>query len=227
MSEYLKQSANASTFLSSDCPKHEEVGIVRHNPMSFVTSAASQRLRIKTTCKFYDLGKERKMNLYSVLDYISSNVMMIPYLPRYWVYRKKYDIHKTFSFGYNPGIFFYGEGKIVCGENSYIGRHSSILAFPNCRVVIGKQCSLSHYLKIYTMSWDPNQDMSLMRKDLKIRTGDVLIGDYSWVGINVYIGEGVTIGENSVIGANSVVTRSIPPHSIAAGSPAKVLKFKS
>jgi acetyltransferase-like isoleucine patch superfamily enzyme len=34
----------------------------------------------------------------------------------------------------------------------------------------------------------------------------------------------VTIGRRSVIGANSVVTSDIPPFSIAAGAPAKVLK---
>jgi acetyltransferase-like isoleucine patch superfamily enzyme len=35
---------------------------------------------------------------------------------------------------------------------------------------------------------------------------------------------GVTIGENSVIGAGSVVTKDIPPHVVAAGVPAKVLR---
>ncbi len=35
---------------------------------------------------------------------------------------------------------------------------------------------------------------------------------------------GVTIGERCVIGANSVVTRDIPPYSIAAGAPARVLR---
>ena len=38
------------------------------------------------------------------------------------------------------------------------------------------------------------------------------------------ITSGVTIGERCVIGANSVVTEDIPPFSIAAGAPAKVLK---
>jgi acetyltransferase-like isoleucine patch superfamily enzyme len=38
------------------------------------------------------------------------------------------------------------------------------------------------------------------------------------------ITSGVTIGERSVIGANSVVTSDIPPFSIAAGSPARVLR---
>ena len=35
---------------------------------------------------------------------------------------------------------------------------------------------------------------------------------------------GVTVGDHSVIGAGAVVTRSIPPYSIAVGSPAKVIK---
>jgi len=43
-------------------------------------------------------------------------------------------------------------------------------------------------------------------------------------GANVVVTSGVTIGERCVIGANSVVTQNLPPRSIAAGSPAKVLK---
>ncbi len=45
-----------------------------------------------------------------------------------------------------------------------------------------------------------------------------------WIGQNVVLLPGVEIGERSIIGANSVVTSNIPPHSIAVGSPAKVIK---
>ena len=45
-----------------------------------------------------------------------------------------------------------------------------------------------------------------------------------WCGANVVITSGVTVGERCVIGANSVVTSDIPPYSIAAGSPARVLR---
>jgi len=45
-----------------------------------------------------------------------------------------------------------------------------------------------------------------------------------WLGQNVVVMPGVTIGELSIVGANSVVTRSIPPRSIAAGAPARVIK---
>ena len=54
--------------------------------------------------------------------------------------------------------------------------------------------------------------------------GPTRIEDNVWCGANVVITSGVTIGERCVIGANSVVTRDLPPFSIAAGNPAKVLR---
>jgi acetyltransferase-like isoleucine patch superfamily enzyme len=54
--------------------------------------------------------------------------------------------------------------------------------------------------------------------------GPTRIGDNVWCGANVVVTSGVTIGERSVIGANSVVTTDLPPFSIAAGSPAKILR---
>ncbi len=56
------------------------------------------------------------------------------------------------------------------------------------------------------------------------RKGPTRIGDNVWCGAHVVVTTGVSIGERCVIGANSVVTRDIPPYSIAAGAPAKVLR---
>jgi acetyltransferase-like isoleucine patch superfamily enzyme len=52
----------------------------------------------------------------------------------------------------------------------------------------------------------------------------VIIEDNVLVGANAVILEGVRIGTNSVIGAGAVVTKNIPPFSVAAGMPAKVIK---
>lgn len=46
-----------------------------------------------------------------------------------------------------------------------------------------------------------------------------------WIGANSILLPGVTIGENAVVGAGSVVTKSIPAGSVAAGNPARVLKY--
>jgi acetyltransferase-like isoleucine patch superfamily enzyme len=54
--------------------------------------------------------------------------------------------------------------------------------------------------------------------------GPTRIGDNVWCGLNVVVTSGVTVGERCVIGANSVVTSDIPPFSIAAGVPARVLR---
>jgi acetyltransferase-like isoleucine patch superfamily enzyme len=54
--------------------------------------------------------------------------------------------------------------------------------------------------------------------------GPTRIGDNVWCGANVVVTSGVTIGERCVVGANSVVTRDLPPWSVAAGAPARVLR---
>ncbi len=46
----------------------------------------------------------------------------------------------------------------------------------------------------------------------------------AWIAINVVILPGVTIGENSIVATGSVVNRDIPPYTIAAGNPARVIK---
>ena len=52
----------------------------------------------------------------------------------------------------------------------------------------------------------------------------ITIGDNCWIAGNVSVCGGVTIGEGSVIGAGSVVTQDIPPHSLAAGVPCRVIR---
>lgn len=54
--------------------------------------------------------------------------------------------------------------------------------------------------------------------------GSVAIGDNVWIGDKATILSGVTIGEGAIIAANSVVTKDIPPYSVAAGNPAKIIK---
>ena len=52
----------------------------------------------------------------------------------------------------------------------------------------------------------------------------ITIGSNCWLAANVTVCGGVTIGEGCVIGAGSVVTRDIPPRSLAAGVPCRVIR---
>lgn len=54
--------------------------------------------------------------------------------------------------------------------------------------------------------------------------GPVVIEENVWIGQGSMILSGLTIGKGSIVAANSVVTKSVPPFSLVAGNPAKVIK---
>ena len=53
----------------------------------------------------------------------------------------------------------------------------------------------------------------------------ITVGKNVWIGSHSYILAGVTVGDNSVVAAGAVVTRSLPANVVAAGVPAKVVKY--
>lgn len=52
----------------------------------------------------------------------------------------------------------------------------------------------------------------------------IVLEDKVWLGINVTVLPGVTIGYGSIVGANSVVTKDVPPMTIVAGNPARIIR---
>jgi putative colanic acid biosynthesis acetyltransferase WcaF len=54
--------------------------------------------------------------------------------------------------------------------------------------------------------------------------GPIVLGKRAWVAARAIVLMGVTIGEGSVIGAGSVVTRDVPPYTLCAGNPARVVR---
>jgi len=139
-------------------------------------------------------------------------------------FKKKYEIDPSFIFN-GDNIKFYGEGRIICKKNSYIGELSTIFAEKGYKVTIGEKCAISHNVRIYTTTAVSNQDFSLPVYNKY--SGDVIIEDFVWIGTNVYINPGVCIGKNAIIGANSVVTKNIEPNTIVGGVPAKIIKRKT
>jgi acetyltransferase-like isoleucine patch superfamily enzyme len=91
-------------------------------------------------------------------------------------------------------------------------------------VEIGDHCMLANGCFVTDASHrfdDPHEPVPWQGFTSK---GPTSLGDNVWCGAHVVVTSGVTIGERSVIGANSVVNTDIPPFSIAAGAPARVVR---
>ena len=107
------------------------------------------------------------------------------------------------------------------GNNVQVGHFAHIIAKFN--VIIEDSVLIAD--KVYISDCDHNyMDISTpIYKQGIHRTGDVKIGEGSWLGENVCV-LGAKIGKHCVIGANSVVVHDIPDYSIAVGAPAKVIR---
>ena len=141
---------------------------------------------------------------------------------RYETYRRIYQIAPSFRFN-GWDILLYGAGQIVMGEDSYIGRNSSIQVDADCLVQVGRRCAISHNVRIYTTTNIADQDFSHSRE---LKSGNVIIHDDVWIGANVFINPDITIGANSIIGANSVVTHDVPDWAVVGGVPARLIRMK-
>lgn len=88
-------------------------------------------------------------------------------------------------------------------------------------IIIGDRVSIGPSVVLIT---DSSPNNSRLIKVFPLISGTVLIKDDVWLGAGVIILPNVTIGKCSVVASGSVVTKDIPPYSIVAGIPAKVIK---
>ncbi|OIO99555.1 MAG: hypothetical protein AUJ98_10700 [Bacteroidetes bacterium CG2_30_33_31] len=109
--------------------------------------------------------------------------------------------------------------NIYIGDNCFIGT-DVFFDLPD-EIILENNAILSAGVKILTHQDCGGRPMS---KYYPRKVGKVIIGENSWIGLNVVILAGVSIGKNSVVAAGAVVTKNIPAFSVAAGNPAKIIK---
>jgi acetyltransferase-like isoleucine patch superfamily enzyme len=108
-------------------------------------------------------------------------------------------------------------GHLEIGDNVFINHGTSIVASAHVRIgrdsLIGTHVMVMDcdFHTVETKAWDT--------------TGSpVLIGERVWLANRSIVLKGVTIGDDSVVGAGSVVTRDVPPRTLVAGNPARVIR---
>jgi acetyltransferase-like isoleucine patch superfamily enzyme len=114
------------------------------------------------------------------------------------------------------------DGRIVIGDDVYIGPHSQIHACRGVRIGDGAVLSDYVYLNDASHGLDPRAGL-IMAQPIECR-GEVVIGRHVFLGLRSVVFSGVELGDHCVVGANAVVTRSFPAHSMIAGAPARLIK---
>ena len=92
---------------------------------------------------------------------------------------------------------FFGRGGITVGNDVFIGPKVNLI-------------TINHDV-------DPDNRSATYGRPTKIE-------DKVWIGINSTILPGVTLGYGAIVGANSVVTKDVPPMTVVAGNPARIIK---
>jgi len=106
---------------------------------------------------------------------------------------------------------------LTIGDGTYINYGVDISATRSVR--IGRECAIGQY----TIIIDNDYHQPESHWQLGVPT-PVVIEDGVWIGARVVVLRGAHIGAGAVIGANSVVRGVIPPHTVAAGVPARVVR---
>lgn len=95
------------------------------------------------------------------------------------------------------------------------------------KIVIGNNVLLASrvYISDHSHGNTTYEDIQIIPAKRKlVSKGPVIIEDNVWIGQGAAIMPNVVIGKNAIIGANAVVTKNVPPFSVAAGIPAKIIK---
>lgn len=125
------------------------------------------------------------------------------------------------------------KGKIVTGDHLYLGANSMIGALNS--ITIGRCVIISNDVKIFDNNNHPTSPREREKMSLNGFFNDnwkwkhsanapVVIEDNVWIGQYSTILKGVTIGRGSIVATKAVVTKDVPPYSIVAGNPARVVK---
>jgi acetyltransferase-like isoleucine patch superfamily enzyme len=119
----------------------------------------------------------------------------------------------------NIRIKFHRWRGVMIGENVYIGMQCSIdNAYPEY-IYIEDNASLTGECLVIAHS----NPYSHFQNVTPARVSPVIVKQGAWICVRAVILPGVTIGENAIVSAGSVVDSDVPPCSVVAGNPAKVI----
>jgi len=133
------------------------------------------------------------------------------------------EIGKGVYIGHQTILKAYFKQLMVIGDGSWIGQQCYFNSAGG--IQIGRNVGIAPAVKIITSSHgEEGRAKSILHSQLEF--APVQIDDNSDIGIGAIILPGVHIGQGAQIGAGAVVTRDVPAYAVAAGVPARILRYR-
>lgn len=117
---------------------------------------------------------------------------------------------------YSGGVLNVEPGGELTLGSGFINNGGKIYCFHEIK--IGENVKISENVIIRD-----SDDHQIDRKGYE-KSKPIYIGDHVWIGMGAIILKGVNIGDGAVIGAGSIVNKDVPPNTLCAGCPARVIK---
>lgn len=131
---------------------------------------------------------------------------------------------KTFKIGYRGIIEDYAivnncMGDIIIGDYSAVTSRVKLVG----PVTLGNKVTIGSGAQITGLTHN-FEDVNVPISDQGVTPNVTVVEDDVWIGGNSVIIQGLRIGTHCIIASGSVVTRDVPPYSVVAGNPARVIK---
>jgi acetyltransferase-like isoleucine patch superfamily enzyme len=116
-----------------------------------------------------------------------------------------------------------GKPRIEIGDGTYLG--SRVVLRAGLGIRLGSHVTVAANV---VLSSDPGHPLDPIARRTQAAPQEDLrqmtVGDDVWIAEGATLLGGITVGDGAVIGAHAVVTKDVPPRTVVAGNPARVIK---
>lgn len=157
---------------------------------------------------------------YGLFYLVTQIVMWIPFHPIRFLFMKIFCNKIGHNIEFCRNIDIRSPKRVSVGNFTTINKNV-LMDGRGGNLTIGNCVDIAQDVQIWTLQHDYNS------KDYSTIGKAVVINNYAWIGSRSILLPGVTIGIGAVVAAGSIVTRDVPPFTVVAGCPARVIGNRS